>query len=592
MTVANSTIAYNVANGIGSYGVSGVNNDDIMTVNNSLIAHNAGIDVGGIASSFGAYNLIGVCASGALVNGVNGNQVGVTDPGLDPNGLQNNGGPTQTIALLPGSPAIDAGSNTLAVDPSTGLPLTTDQRGPGFPRIVGKAVDIGAYEFPVTAYVVVTTQPPATVTAGSGFGLTVAVEDSLGNVDTSFNGTVTVALASNPIGGTVGGTLSVTAQSGVATFSGLTLNEPGGYTLSVSSSGLVTATTRAFDVQTSNGTPTWTVNSLGDSGTGSGPLGDLRYVITQVDQTTGDNTINFGVTGTITLNSALPALSNTTGVTDIEGPGANLLTVSGNNAVGVFTVDTGVTATLTGLTISSGFSPGIDDYYGSTMAVTNCTIDNNSDGGIWNNGALTVSNSTIADNVGGVICFGGTLTVTNSTIADNSSSNVGGIYSSGGMVTVTNSTIDNNEALNFYGGGIDDYGSTMAVTNCTIDNNSAGSNGGGGIYSSGTLTVTNSTIADNSASVGYGGGLLAVGSSTPLLDNTLIALNTSGVGSAATPDDIAGTVSSASAYNLIGTGGSGGLVNGINGNQVGVADPGLDPRDCRTTADRPRPSPS
>ena len=55
----------------------------------------------------------------------------------------------------------------------------------------------------------------------------------------------------------------------------------------------------------------WTVNSLGDAGTGSGLSGDLRYVITQADQMTGDNTINFSVTGTITLNSALPDLSNT-----------------------------------------------------------------------------------------------------------------------------------------------------------------------------------------------------------------------------------------------------------------------------------------
>ena len=58
-----------------------------------------------------------------------------------------------------------------------------------------------------------------------------------------------------------------------------------------------------------------------DAGTGSGLSGDLRYVITQADQTTGDNTINFSVTGTITLNSALPDLSNTTGLMDIEGPG-------------------------------------------------------------------------------------------------------------------------------------------------------------------------------------------------------------------------------------------------------------------------------
>src|SRR5208337_1025368 len=64
------------------------------------------------------------------------------NPGLGP--LANNGGPTQTMALLRGSPAINAGSNALAVDAN----LTTDQRGAGFPRIVGGTVDIGAYESP------------------------------------------------------------------------------------------------------------------------------------------------------------------------------------------------------------------------------------------------------------------------------------------------------------------------------------------------------------------------------------------------------------------------------------------------------------
>ena len=44
---------------------------------------------------------------------------------------------------------------------------------------------------------------------------------------TSFNGTVTLALASNPGGSTLGGTLTVTASGGVATFSGLTLDKSG-----------------------------------------------------------------------------------------------------------------------------------------------------------------------------------------------------------------------------------------------------------------------------------------------------------------------------------------------------------------------------
>jgi len=58
-----------------------------------------------------------------------------TDPKLGP--LANNGGPTLTLALLPGSPAIDAGNTSLA-------PLT-DQRG--FPRPAGLAADIGAFEY-------------------------------------------------------------------------------------------------------------------------------------------------------------------------------------------------------------------------------------------------------------------------------------------------------------------------------------------------------------------------------------------------------------------------------------------------------------
>ncbi len=59
-----------------------------------------------------------------------------TDPLLGP--LANNGGPTMTHALLPGSPAINVGDNTDAPE--------WDQRGTGFPRIVNGTIDIGAFE--------------------------------------------------------------------------------------------------------------------------------------------------------------------------------------------------------------------------------------------------------------------------------------------------------------------------------------------------------------------------------------------------------------------------------------------------------------
>ena len=76
-----------------------------------------------------------------------------------------------------------------------------------------------------STHLVVTQPPPASITAGSPFGLTVAVEDSSGNLVSSFDGTVTVGLASNPGGTTLGGKLVVAASGGVATFSGLTLDQ-------------------------------------------------------------------------------------------------------------------------------------------------------------------------------------------------------------------------------------------------------------------------------------------------------------------------------------------------------------------------------
>src|SRR5262249_44813046 len=63
--------------------------------------------------------------------------------GLDPKGLQSNGGPTQTIALLSTSPAVDAIPTASCTDPG-GNPLTIDQRGVTRPQ--GKACDTGAYE--------------------------------------------------------------------------------------------------------------------------------------------------------------------------------------------------------------------------------------------------------------------------------------------------------------------------------------------------------------------------------------------------------------------------------------------------------------
>ena len=105
------------------------------------------------------------------------------------------------------------------------------------------------------------------------------------------------------------------------------------------------------------------VTSTYDSGDNAHP-GDntLRWAIEKANDNNGDDTIDIQVTGTITLKSALPDLSDTTpGVTEINGPGAASLTVARSSDPGtpdfrIFTVDAGVKAKLDGLTITGGLA--------------------------------------------------------------------------------------------------------------------------------------------------------------------------------------------------------------------------------------------
>lgn len=106
------------------------------TLHNTIVSGNhASNDIEGPLNGASSFNLIGV--GGGIANGVNNNQVGVTDPRLGP--LMDNGGPTLTHALLSDSPAINAGDDAKA----TAAGLSTDQRGAS--RFVD-TVDVGAFE--------------------------------------------------------------------------------------------------------------------------------------------------------------------------------------------------------------------------------------------------------------------------------------------------------------------------------------------------------------------------------------------------------------------------------------------------------------
>jgi hypothetical protein len=300
-----------------------------------------------------------------------------------------------------------------------------------------------------------------------------------------------------------------------------------------------------------------------DSGSTAGLTAQQKH---QVHGTLGHHdTIKFArvLHGTVTLSQGELAITK---AVSVAGPGVSKLTIDAHQQSRVFDIPTaGIAVSLSGLTIANGFG------------VTGS--------GIYNAGKLTVSRSTLSSNrnlfngAGGGIfnAVSATLTVTQSTLDGNGAKQGGGIFNAG-TLTVSESTLSHNVVgglgLNV-GGGISN-GGTLTMTNSTLYANTAVL--GGGLYNTGTANLTSVTVAANTAHPTIagrpaGGGLDAAGG-TLLLRNSIVAGNflVDNFGNVQSASDITGTVSSSSSYNLIGTGGSGGLANGTNHNQVNVTD--------------------
>jgi CSLREA domain-containing protein len=377
MTLTNCTIAANGAH-IRGGGIFNVGSDD-ATLNNTLVAGNTlnGNPGGDLYGAFaGSNDWISDGSGSGLTTPLSGN------PMLDPNGLHNNGGPTQTIALSPSSLAVAAASTTFAPG--------TDQRG-----AVRKAnPDIGAFETGVTPGVVVVT--------------TLADED--------------------------------------------------------------------------NGSPApWLGAGI-----------SLREAINYANADPGADTITFapslfaGGPATITLGLGQLNLTDPA-TTTIQGPGANLLTISGANVTRVFDIQGG--ADISGLTVANG---------------------------------RTVSGG------GGLFVNGGAVELSNDVVTNCTAASGGGMFvPRPATVTLMDVTFAGNQATASLGGGgalclID---ATASLTNCTVANNT-GAGGGGLLIRAGTATLTNVTVAGNSANGPSGGGGLFVDSQANVqLNNVLVVGN-------------------------------------------------------------------
>jgi hypothetical protein len=178
LTVTNSTVSGNVGGRVGG-GII-FNPAAGWSIRNSILAGNAAPsfpDVRGALDGQG-HNLIGDGSGGTGFAA--SDLVGTADNPIDPllGPLQDNGGPTPTMALLRGSPALNAG------DPSQ--LGTADQRG----VVRGGGVNIGAYQATAASFRL---DAPAAITAGMPFDVTVTALDPFGQVALGYTGTVTFA---------------------------------------------------------------------------------------------------------------------------------------------------------------------------------------------------------------------------------------------------------------------------------------------------------------------------------------------------------------------------------------------------------------
>jgi hypothetical protein len=226
------------------------------------------------------------------------------------------GNVTVALAANPGNATL---GGTLTVQAVNGVAnfsgLTVSTTGVGYKlQATATALTTGtSATFNVSDKLVVTTQPPSTVSAGSPFGLVVAAEDGQGNLDPSFSASVTVA--DNNVSG-LGGTLTVPAVSGIATFSGLTQNVIGAQSLSVTSNGLASVSTSSFTVKAAAAT------KLVVSAPPVGLLANGSFILTvDAEDPFGDIDLTFAgnVTLAITTNPGSATLGGTLTVQAVNG---------------------------------------------------------------------------------------------------------------------------------------------------------------------------------------------------------------------------------------------------------------------------------
>lgn len=312
---------------------------------------------------------------------------------------------------------------------------------------------------------------------------------------------------------------------------------------------------------------TFEVTNLDDSGSGS-----LRDAITQANAAPGSDVITFqtGLTGTITLSSEIRVGNNAPnpagGDLTIMGPGADEITISGNDVTRIFSAydaqQPGGSFVISGLTLANGRANngGAINALDRSLVLDSVVLTGNTatvDGGaLWTDGFLssvTITDSVLSGNTaarkgggwynedtGGSPSDPG-IEVDNTTISGNTAGSHGGgvyFYDPDAPIVISDSTISGNTASTGKGGGIylyniDGGADRITIANSTISGNTAAGGGGGAYFYKVTLNVVNSTFAYNTVTgAGANGGGLKTGPAMTAvsISNSTISANTAPTG--------------------------------------------------------------
>lgn len=380
LVVAQSTVSGNVAGGGSGGTVTNQNTaPSAVTILNSIVAGNTA--PGGDCVNCGiqvSFNLFDVAAATLL---------------LGP--PANNGGPTENLLPLAGSPAIGGGSVALVTD--SGLPqslsLANDQRGSGYLRIVNNGVDLGAIQYnsgPASSLVSLVAGSPV---AGNALSLTLHALTAGGNPDGTYAGTVQFS-SSDAHAVLPANYTFVPSDNGTHIFA-VTLQTSGSQTVTAAD----TVNSMLQAAQTVNESSAAAATVAVGGGSGQTALAETAFA-TALSAKVSD-TFGNAVPGATVVFSAPSPSSGASGI--FAGGGSSALVATGSTGIAtapVFTADAAagqysVSATVTGLTAA-------------TFALTNA--------------ALPAASITLA--VAGSAVAGNPLSITVSAFAANATADV------------------------------------------------------------------------------------------------------------------------------------------------------------------------